>query len=264
MQENNNKTIWEWLLTPLRKQAYNNLPAREFAPYDRFDYTAQYEHETFNGSNFSEIIKELLSGKKSKEWLQRANNIVKSYKDNSNKPEDYYDALSYIGHEDAKDKYLQLPQKSNTIIVSKYIPTKSKDKTTYYKFNFQTPEYWNRENDINTQSHITASMEDFIKNKSKSGNTIATDIVLNNFTRGYGIDPKKGQYMSIYDIWDYNTKVKGGGKDNIANKIGGRPFEIYDRIYLDDLYNVNSAPEKGTYYGGYVPTVVVTANKPDK
>lgn len=251
------KTIWEWLLTPLRKAAYNNLPAREFSPYDSSDYTSQYEYETFDTSNFSGIIKELLSGKKSKEWLQRARSIVNTYKDNPNKPEDYYDALSYIGHEDARDKYLQMPQKSNTIVKSNYKPSISKDKNIdYFTFNYWTPEYWGR-NNHEQPSHIEASMEDFAKNNSKPGNSQAYDTTLNEFRRGYGIDPKKGQYMSIYDIWDYNTAIKGGGADNIASKIGARPFEIYDRIYLDDYYKVNSKPRKGVYYGGYIPEVVI-------
>lgn len=256
------QTLWEQLLAPLRKKIYNNLPAREFSPYDRFDCTSTDTYESFDGTNTARIILELQSGQTAKDWLQRAYNIVDFYKDSANKPEDYYDALSYIGHEDAKDKYLQFPQKSNTVVESKYKPTKTKDNTTkYYRFSFWTPEYWDRENDIHNYSHITESIEDFAKNNGKSGNTPSVDIVLNNFIRGYGVDPKKGQYMSIYDIWDYNTNVRGGGKDNIATKIGAKPFEIYDRVYLDDVYGVNSAPEKGTYYGGYVPPVVVTGYK---
>ena len=56
--------------------------------------------------------------------------------------------------------------------------------------------------------------------------------------------------------------MTAGGKDNIHNYIpGSKPFEIYDRIYLDDYYGINSAPNKDDYYGGYFPELEI---KPEK
>jgi hypothetical protein len=88
-----------------------------------------------------------------------------------------------------------------------------------------------------------------------------TDSVLNTFTAGRGVDPNKGEYISIYDIWDYNTNVVGGGEDNIGKYIKGTPFEIYDRIYLDDYYGVDTSPDPGTYYGRWLPEVNMIDSK---
>lgn len=40
----------------------------------------------------------------------------------------------------------------------------------------------------------------------------------------------------------------------------GKPIHIYDRIYLDDYFKIpeeNRNLNKNTYYGGYLPEVIV-------
>ena len=69
------------------------------------------------------------------------------------------------------------------------------------------------------------------------------DPTLHEVTANRGID-EKGDYISIYDVWNYNPAVMGGIKafDTIIDKVtGGKPFEIYDRVYLDDYYDVPEA-----------------------
>jgi len=39
----------------------------------------------------------------------------------------------------------------------------------------------------------------------------------------------------------------------------GKPFYIYDRVYLDDYYGVDSKPSDGGYYGGYLMPVIKKA-----
>jgi hypothetical protein len=93
-------------------------------------------------------------------------------------------------------------------------------------------------------------------------------------TVGRGHD-KKGEYISYYDKYDLNpftggTPVKTGIKGidkwlqtttilpNIDLSMGiGKPFEIYDRIYLDDYYGV---PEEAKG-GNFLPEVIVTGKK---
>lgn len=157
----------------------------------------------------------------------------------------------YLAHEDAKSKYLGFPQRGNTVIESEYKPSKAKEQNTkYFKFKYQTPSYWSK------------VIKDMV------GHNIVTkqysDSILNTFTAERGVDPNKGEYISIYDIWDYNTNVFGGGKDNIGKYINGTPFEIYDRIYLDDYHNVNTSPESGTYYGRWLPEVKIIDYKNNK
>ena len=57
--------------------------------------------------------------------------------------------------------------------------------------------------------------------------------------------------------WDYNTNVFGVPGDNIGKYVKGKPFDIYDRYYLDDIYGIP------TEYRGaqYLPEVTVTAPK---
>lgn len=254
----NKTTLFEALLYPIRKRISEKTVAREFSSFDSYNIFSESKNELADYSNKLILFKDFLSkGEKAKRWKEEAERIISSYQNIDKKPYAYWDALSYLGHIDARNKYLQLPQIYNLVEESKYKPSKSiSPSTKYYKFKFQTPEYWNTSMDED-ESHLIASMKDFVKNNGNSGNSYAIDLVLNNFIRGYGVDPKKGQYMSIYDIWDYNTKVKGGNKDNIATYIGAKPFEIYDRIYLDDYYKVNSKPNKGEYYGGYIPEIII-------
>jgi hypothetical protein len=95
-----------------------------------------------------------------------------------------------------------------------------------------------------------------------------------NHTVGRGHD-KKGEYISYYDKYDLNpfaggTRVKTGIKSfdkwlqrntilpNSDLSMGiGKPFEIYDRIYLDDYYDV---PEEAKG-GNFLPEVIVTGKK---
>ena len=99
-------------------------------------------------------------------------------------------------------------------------------------------------------------------------------------TVGNGVDPKKGQYISYYDRWDLNplsSRYSAESKfsnNPIIKKLGlldnrkygdlslglGKPIDFYDRIYLDDYYGVDSSAKPGTYYGGWLPELIVTNN----
>lgn len=94
-----------------------------------------------------------------------------------------------------------------------------------------------------------------------------------HYTTSSGIDPINGQYVSYYDLWDINPLVNGKPTtmfDNILQKIiknngdmfNRKPLEFYDRIYLDDYYNINSRPQNSDeYYGGYIIPSIITTNK---
>jgi hypothetical protein len=79
-------------------------------------------------------------------------------------------------------------------------------------------------------------------------------------TVGKGFD-KKGQYVSFYDLWDLAPFGFGDSeskRETNANKkdqsIIGNPVQLYDRMYLDDFYNI---PEdyRGAYY---LPEIEIT------
>ncbi len=200
------------------------------------------------------------------------------------KSDEYKKHIAYVNapymrqHEDAKDIYLGFPQRFNTMAPAQYSPTQGKIKNAYYVKDMRTPAYFEdvllptlnnlklkkirtvegsksigpellRPGILNRNSNITKI--------TKAGNAVATIPFLGNATFSNGIDKNKGEYISIYDDWDYNTDVSGTPGDNIAKWIGGTPFQIYDRYYLDDYYGVDSSANHGTYYGGYLPEVIV-------
>ena len=243
------KSFWEYLTTPVRKFIYNKLPAREYSVSDEFYNWSPIGREGYDPKSNKEIIKQFFTDN-SKKWRDTADEYIKNNPQDSKK---YQDALNYFAHDAGLAKYLQLPQRTELVIDSEYRPSIRKNKEgKYYKFKHQTPEYWDDRN------HIFSSMIDFMENNYKKGQTLSHDELLNGFQRGFGIDPKKGQFMSVYDTWDYSAGGYEGNKDSYAKYIGAKPFEIYDRVYLDEYFGVDSKPDKGDYYGGYIPTITVT------
>lgn len=113
-------------------------------------------------------------------------------------------------------------------------------------------------------------------NNAKSPDLFANGLAA--FTVGSGVDPQRGQYISMFDKWDINpfdeNGTYGGGlMAKISKAAGipqnfdatggvGNPFYIYDRVYLDDYYGVNSRPQNpDEFYGGYIMPTTITANK---
>lgn len=159
----------------------------------------------------------------------------------------YRDALNYIEHVEGLKKYLNLPYDVNVIRESKYKPTRlqNTNQKTYVFAESTKPGYWNDVvNDMVTESYDNHQYQ---------------DPTLNTFTAYRDFD-EKGDFVSIYDEWDYNPAVMGGHK--MLNKLidsatGGKSFVVYDRIYLDDYYNI---PEEARG-NPFITPAVVTAYK---
>ena len=77
---------------------------------------------------------------------------------------------------------------------------------------------------------------------------------LGQFTVGRGYD-KKGDYVSYYDSWDLGETNKNPYRD--ATFGIGKPFNVYDRIYLDDYFGVPTEHKGGIY----LPEVLVTGTR---
>ena len=160
----------------------------------------------------------------------------------------YEEAVHYIDHLEGLKKYLGLPYDTSVLVESTYKPTRlqgTNEKT--YKFKSSTaPGYWND------------TVEDMIMGEyDKMGGY--WDQSLHEFT-AYRDRDEKGDFISIYDEWDYNPAVKGGNKK--LNKVidsvtGGKPFVIYDRVYLDDYYGI---PEEARG-NPFITPAVITAHK---
>lgn len=249
--EEDNKTINKPLFDP--QKIIDNVPAREWGPkiaIGENDFIVwpgtnivkapiQYLIGENIGKNNIELAKQIIGNFDAREDKQ------KHIDENSNYYKAYMDAKYYLDHVEGLKKYLRLPYDNNSIKESAYKPTRlqgTNEKT--YKFaNQESSKYW------------TDVIEDMVNWEQKEHQYF--DPILNTFT-AYRDRDDKGDFISIYDEWDYNPSVQGGSKH--LNKIidvatGGKPFIVYDRIYLDDYYDV---PEE--FRGNpYITPAVVTA-----
>ena len=134
---------------------------------------------------------------------------------------------------DAGNLYSGLPQKYNTFSVSKNKPSisKNKDDIYYSMTNDKLREQLRNKlitYDLDLQEEVPVHFKKYdnsIEYIPESPNKVILKDdsgVMFNFTASLGKDDK-GDYVSYYDKWD------------IEPTDFGKPFEIYDKIYLKDL-----------------------------
>jgi hypothetical protein len=178
--------------------------------------------------------------------------------------------------DDAFSMYLGMPQKNNSFGISEYQPVDSKENKYYFKPNYLdenlknalVSDYFNKKVNNKDSKVIMNERNSFFRQKRDSLQKAGipwedpinaewyADNPLGDFKVSEGKD-EKGQYLSIYDVWDLNpfkvgkgsstnpaasalkafAKLRGIDADNdseISEIFGaGKPFEIYDRIYYD-------------------------------
>lgn len=170
-----------------------------------------------------------------------------------NKPASESDSERLPLADDLWATYLQIPyNKRHNISTSdkqyltpaRYLPTIGNEgKDEYYKLNNINP---------NRIDALIMSGSELPIGKNK------TDIIipgLGEHTIGKGID-KKGEYISYYDKYDLDLSNNQNGDSTIGI---GKPFNVYDRIYLDDYYEVPN-PTHATY----LPEVTITGKRRKK
>lgn len=136
---------------------------------------------------------------------------------------------------DALSMYTGTPQKYNTFSVSKNRPDNSTNKDAiYYSINPDSENgiidsiltrvgYENNKPFIKEAGYPRKEGADLGNSDKELDKKIETDIpanIMGRFTIGTGKDDK-GDYVSYYDKWDIDPVNFG------------KPFEIYDRIYID-------------------------------
>ena len=117
--------------------------------------------------------------------------------------------------------------KNNSLKVSKYKPTNSKDTNAIY---YNSPSTEDR-------------LRRLIKNKAVQTGVVNHGATLGNYTIDRGIDKDGREYFSYYDVWDLNPfaapPYKSTSLDEIATKaqevIGITPAEVYGRVYVDEV-----------------------------
>lgn len=157
-------------------------------------------------------------------------------------------------------QYLQIPENNRHTTLrlqeSNYKPTKSNNNATYYKLPLEDKDIQNLIAErFSSDYHYSALRREWTKipHPLKVGENKLSNILvaynLGTHTVGRGYDKDKGEYVSYYDLWDLNPlHIRGGGED-LSHGVG-KPVELYDRIYLDDYYGLNTK-------GIYLPEVII-------
>ena len=132
--------------------------------------------------------------------------------------------------------YGGIPLKNNTLHYSKYKPKSSKDKNANY-IAINDPDF---RKEVMDDYNRVFNNEKLIKDQEFKINENTYSV------SGYGANKKtaaigkyfiskgsdeNGDYISYYDVFDAGQPKEGA---NLGEKLGlAKPFEIYDRIYLD-------------------------------
>ena len=233
-------------MSTLKEKIINRVPGRAWGPMSYGKGTENIfqavKHLMFNPDNYVQS------------QLDRAHYLLNN---ESLSERDREDLEGYLTHRDGMAMYLGLPQNSDSFIPAEYTPTRGNfvnGKGYYIRYMRNRPVQegiMEAYNDPNNQELL---------NKGRGVQLVSP------YSRAYSLSKgrdNKGEYAAIYDEWDYHMLANQqqeidnlNGKDVIAPIIGGKPFSIYDRIYLDDFYNV---PEQ--YRGTtYLPEITVIAN----
>ena len=186
---------------------------------------------------------------------QQVDKAKSDLKENS----DNREAKSFLTHQDGLNEYLGLSQHNNSFVDAEYTPTRGTLVNGKYLKYMREPEEVNYVIDMYNMNGKVGG------NFNRKGFTEAMNPYIRNFQISSGYDPKRGEYAAIYDTWDYNILASTSGDknskpgDNLGKIIGGKPFDIYDRIYLDDYYQIPEEKRGATY----IPEIRVIAKRPD-
>ena len=145
--------------------------------------------------------------------------------------------------EDAYSLYLGHPQKNNTFKVSKYTPSKSKDKNTiYYSINSTIGDKNNVKFEEQLLNQLTKDGNNKITFPDYNADDYYNDI-MGNYTQGISED-ENGKYIYYYDKWDLNPfELKNPITKKEITTDFGKPFEIYNRIYFRENPDANKYAE---------------------
>jgi hypothetical protein len=181
--------------------------------------------DRFDNSEYSKLSKKLVEADKKGDFskVEEILNTLDTYNSNYSGEDDPYS-------EDAWSIYLGKPQSKNTFNISKYTPFVSKEKNINY---YSLPENFKNElYDLYSSGKIKKGANNEFSFENSFSENASKARVLGNFTINEGKDDR-GDYISYYDKYDLSPILPIIGKSQISNYLG-KPFEIYDRIYIKD------------------------------
>lgn len=147
--------------------------------------------------------------------------------------------------EDLWRKYLEMPQLQGSVRPSRYKPVKAKDPNAEY---FTIPDIV----EDGTRNWKADVFKFAVEHDKGKGEFPTYDIPGPSGLARIKVDKekdKKGEYYSIYDVYDFNIP---------GEKLIGKPFEIYDRIYVDKDKKGNYIPkfQEGGTMSKYTPEYI--------
>ena len=145
------------------------------------------------------------------------------------------------------------------VIESKYKPTNSNENKKYYTITHD--DYNGLYSGGMKEKLINEVLFGAIKHgENRLSNTLGRYFGTHTISRG--MDPKKGDYVSFYDLWDIapsEENERTGRKDESRGI--GTPIEFYDRLYLNDYFGVEPKIPKDSYYEGYLTPSLISEEK---
>ncbi len=158
------------------------------------------------------------------------------FRNASQTEKDFHKKKSQIEIRRAEDSwalYTGNKQRFGTYEISKNKPSKSTNvNTNYFSLNKSYPEL------ISFLEKEGKTLKNGESKIIREGDKLSSDLVLRNFKISKGKD-EKGEYISYYDNWNLNPSMEFPFPEQ------GKPFEIYDRIYLKDY---GDGVKKRMYY----------------
>lgn len=140
-------------------------------------------------------------------------------------------------------EYLQIPEeerrgiKSFPVVSSKYRPVVGAEDVPY-----KTVKFWEGNTEEEDKNDLRPLIWDRVYKDVSSSNlqlgenkvSKSLNYLFNDHTVGRGYD-ENGEYISYADTWDIAPISKKGKDESLGI---GKPVHFYDRMYLDDYFNV--------------------------
>lgn len=165
-------------------------------------------------------------------------------------------SLALLGHKTQPDEfrddiwaeYLNIPQEerhnidSPKVVTSKYSPTIDGDSSIVYKTLSKIPQHY--------IDALVQQGNNLKYNQSKTSPVL--EYYFGDHTISKGHDDE-GSYVSYYDLWNIAPFFKKGDESMGV----GNPISFYDRVYLDDYYDIPEAFRGNPYIA---PAVLTDTN----
>lgn len=206
-----------------------------------FRYTPDEGDASTPFEDVSRVLDALAEGSISDKNEETKDKMVKEIQEKYHLTPDVAESF-YNARMDAFRMYIGLPQEHDTFGISEYKPSKSKEDKYYYKIN-EFVERYSQAQKAYEKGHFgddefarPLTEEEALRmlyfSATENPNPEFPNIDSSAGIMGYYVlnrgEDERGIYVSYYDNWNLGGSVEG------ETGVIGAPFEVYDRVYIDD------------------------------